>query len=297
MTDTPPLKVDIPCPVCRSIDYRTMYPDTLGEKMPEFGYDFSPKHTNSYRVVRCASCEHVYCSPLPVNLYESYIDVRDEEYLRNRQQRVDTAKRVVTVIRRYKQGGQLLDVGCATGDFLDVANNYFQGEGLELSRWAADISTAKGLIIHRQRLSKFRVEGQYDVVTLWGVIEHFEDPSLEIGEIRRLLRPGGIVCLWTGDVDSVLPRVLGRRWWYFQGQHIQYFSKRSINRLFADKGFMLKEMHTYPYVMTLKSLAKSLSRYKVIGKLAKLLFDNSGIGEWRVTFKLPGEMLAIYEKV
>ena len=289
-------KVEIPCPVCRSGEYRIMYPDTLGSRLPEFGYDFSPSHTHSYRVLRCRSCRHAYCSPMPANLFENYVSVRDEEYLKNRQQRIDTGERVVSIIRKFKQSGYLLDVGCATGDFLCVASSHFKVEGLELSNWAADIAAEKGFVIHRKRLSALRADGHYDVVTLWGVIEHFEDPAMEIGEIHRLLRAGGIVCLWTGDVDSMLSRLLGRRWWYFQGQHIQYFSRKSIDRLFADHGFVPRAMRTYPYVMTLRSLAKSLGRYRVIGAVARALFDNSRIGEWKVTFSLPGEMLAIYEK-
>ena len=265
--------------------------------MPDFGYDFGPGHTDTYRVVRCAACRHAYCSPLPENLYANYAGVRDEAYLKNRPQRIDTAARVIQLIRRYKPGGRLLDVGCATGDFLTVAGGHFQVEGLELSDWAAEIAQRSGFLTHRSRLSELAGSDLYDVVTLWGVIEHFEDPVLEVREIRRLLRPGGIVCLWTGDLDSWLARALGRRWWYFQGQHIQYFSRRSIDKLFAQQGFRPLAMRTYPYVMSMRSLAKSLGRYRMLGALAKTLLDNARIGAWKITFRLPGEMFAIYAKV
>ena len=290
-------KVDVPCPVCKSVKYRVMYPDTLGERLPEFGYDFSPRHNDSYQVVRCEGCGHAYCSPVPKDIDGNYADVEDPEYLKNSRQRINTAEKVVPVIRRFKPAGTLLDVGCATGDFLGVASRYFAVEGLELSNWAAQIASRGGFTVHRMRLSDLRTDARYDAVTLWGVIEHFDDPGLEIGEIHRLLRPGGVVCLWTGDVDSMLSRLLGRRWWYVQGQHIQLFSRRSIDKLFVDRGFARRAMLTYPYVMTLRSLAKSLGRYRILGAAARALLDNATVGEWKVTFRLPGEMLAIYEKI
>jgi SAM-dependent methyltransferase len=290
-------KNEIPCPVCESREYHVLYPDTLGNRLPDFGYDFGPSHRDSYRTVRCDSCGHGYASPLPADIYASYVDVEDETYMRNRTQRVQTAEKVLPVLKRLKPNGRLLDVGCATGDFLDVAGRTYEVEGLELSSWAADVASAKGLQIHRKRLGDMDGSGRYDVVSLWGVIEHFERPRLEIQEINRLLKPGGILALWTGNMDSPLARFLGKRWWYIQGQHIQVFTMKSLEKLMEEHGFVRQNMGWYPYVMSLRSLAKSLSRYRGIGAISKLLFDNGIVGELKLTLKLPGEMFAVFEKV
>ncbi|MBS1227015.1 MAG: methyltransferase family protein [Proteobacteria bacterium] len=290
-------KHHIPCPICGSADCHELYPDTLGDRLPDFDYDFSPSHRQSFRTVRCEHCGHGYSSPLPADLYANYVDVEDKEYMRNREQRRMTAVKVLSVIRRFKPGGALLDVGCATGDFLDVARESYDAEGLELSKWAADVASRTGAHIYRQRLSDMPENERYDVVTLWGVIEHFETPQVEIAGINRLLKYGGLLCLWTGDLDSWVARFLGKRWWYVQGQHIQMFTMHSLEKLMQENGFVKKEMSRYPYVMSLRSIAKSLSRYKAIGTLASLLLDNSLLGDVRITLKLPGEMFGIFEKV
>ena len=233
---------EFPCPVCGAVDYQELYPDKLGNGLPKFGYDFSPRHSDHYRVVRCAHCQHAYCSPRPANLYRSYLDVQDAEYLRNEAQRVATYEKTIDTIRRFKPQGKLLDVGCASGDFLAVARRNYGVEGLELSRWAAALARERGYAVHACRLSELLQSTLYDVVTMWGVIEHFEFPRHELAEIRRLLTPHGLVCLWTGDIDSLPSRLLGSKWWYVQGQHIQFFSLRSLDGLFASAGFFVLVM-------------------------------------------------------
>jgi 2-polyprenyl-3-methyl-5-hydroxy-6-metoxy-1,4-benzoquinol methylase len=86
------------------------------------------------------------------------------------------------------------------------------------------------LIVHTEYLDSLEKKKpeHYDVVSLLGVIEHFADPLKELKHIRGLMKPDGVVVIWTGDVNSITSRVLGRKWWYWQGQHIQYFTHESL---------------------------------------------------------------------
>lgn len=288
--------VELDCPVCGSKRSTTVYPDTLGDALPEFGYDFGPRHCAHYRVVRCPDCSHAYCSPRHPDIFRNYVDVEDHAYLKNQEQRIATATRVVSAISRYKAGGRLLDIGCSTGDFLDLARNSYAVEGLELSGWAADTAERRGLTAHRCTLEEFKPGAPYDVITLWGVIEHFEFPARELANLNRLLEPGGLVCLWTGDFDSVFSKMLGERWWYIQGQHIQYFTRRSIERLFRSHGFSLVSRSRYPYVMSFNAIAKSLARYPGIGRIFAALVSLLGIGHRQITIRIPGEMFLIFRK-
>ena len=296
MTPTETELTEFPCPICNSTEHRVLYPDTLGSQLPEFGYDFSPRHSDHYRVVRCRHCRHAYCSPRSVDLHRSYVDVEDREYLKNEAQRVATARKVLEVIRRFKSAGRLLDVGCAPGDFLDVAKQYYEAEGLELSQWSARIAMQSGHIIHTCRLSELQPPVSYAIITMWGVIEHFEFPAVEITEIHRLLKDKGIVCLWTGNIDSLPSRLLGAKWWYIQGQHIQFFSRESLDKLFQDHGFTRLYLGRYPYIMSLPSVAKSLARYPFLGVIAQGLFGRQKFENLRITFRLPGELFAIFQK-
>jgi len=286
----------IPCPICSSRRFKVKYLDTLGSEMPCFDYDFRPAHTNTYRIVKCLDCGHGYSSPRPERLWEHYQATEDMVYLRNQSQRVATARKVMQRLLRSISKGRLLDVGCATGDFLTIAQEHFRVEGVELSKWSADIARSRGLVIHNCELANLETSEPYDVVTLWGVIEHFEDPVIEIKNIARLMRSGGIICLWTGDFESYLSKFLGKKWWWVQGQHINLFSKRSLRKLFSDHGYEVVEMRIYPYVMTIESISRSLGRYPFITKMTKFLLTTKLLADKKITLKLPGEIFAIFRK-
>jgi len=229
-------------------------------------------------------------------MFRNDVDVVDYAYLKNQEQRIATAMRVIAKISGFKSHGRLLDIGCSTGDFLLVAGKVYAVEGLELSDWAADAAEGRGLTIHRKQLAEFEPGAPYDLITLRGVIEHFEFPVQELANVSRLLKPGGLVCLWTGDSDSAFSKLLGERWWYILGQHIQYFTRRSIERLFLGQGYSLISSSYYPYVMSLNTIAKSLARYPSIERIFKGFITRLGIGYWNITIRLPGEMFLIFRK-
>jgi 2-polyprenyl-3-methyl-5-hydroxy-6-metoxy-1,4-benzoquinol methylase len=284
------------CPVCGSKNQKTLYPDTLGDDLPPFDYAFSPDHMRTYKVVKCQSCSHAFCIIPHKNLWENYQSVIDSEYLSRQDAHLLTAGKVTEVLTKFIDGGKLLDVGCATGDFLSVAQEHYSVEGLELSQWSSEIAKKRGFKIHTCTINELPSDAKFDIVTLWGVIEHFESPKAEIEKISSILKPGGYVCLWTGDIDSWLARLLGKNWWYIQGQHIQFFSKKSLNRLFSDTGFKNVTIEKYPFTTNLNSLSKSLFRYKRLKTISRIILENRLTRHKRITLKLPGEMLAIYRR-
>jgi predicted TPR repeat methyltransferase len=237
----------------------------------------------------------VFCWPVPSSISDEYSDVVDEEYLRHRDSRVFAASACLDTITRYVSTGRLLDVGCATGDFLAVARDrHYVAEGLELSAWSASIARGRGLTIYDQPLVSLaeQMPGAFDVATLWGVIEHFAHPADEMARLASLLKPGGLLALWTGDVDSITSRLLGRRWWYWQGQHIQYFSKRSMQRLVRDVGLEMVGIRLYPFGATHQTISNSLGRY-VLGPLIEpiLTLPFRLRPAWHLL--LPGEMFVL----
>ena len=290
--------VSIPCPVCDAGAFKVLFPDRLGANSPVFGYKWTPEIRKTYRIVRCDACGHVYCSPRLADMYEDYKEVIDEGYLLNEDLRVRTARNVIGTIRKFAPGGLLLDVGCSTGDFLHAARDSHEVEGLELSAWASQFAAKRGLKIHVKKLEEMKgADGAYDVITLWGVIEHLEWPKREMRHVNRLLKKGGIACFWTGDSDSFWARLLGRHWWYLMGQHIHYFNWRSMDRLLADAGFERVHKGVYPYVISFAYLGIGLSRYPGIGSVARFLFRILGLGKKSFVLMKSDEMFGIYRKV
>lgn len=285
------------CPVCGSLDQELLYDDMLGDDMPSFDYNFSPENSRPYQVMKCRSCTHAFSIVPHEDLWKNYQNVIDNEYLTRQNERIMTARDVVGVLRKVKSYGKLLDVGCATGDFLSVAQHSYDVEGLELSRWSSNIARERGFRIYNCRLDKLPKSKMYDIVTLWGVIEHFESPRGEVRNMFNHLNPGGVVCLWTGDVNSWVSRMLGRKWWYVKGEHIQLFTRESLCRLFTNNGFDLVSVENYPWHTDLRSVGKSLMRYPLISKTFGWALKHSLLAGRSVRIMLPGEMYAIFRKV
>jgi len=287
------------CPICNSSDVVQLYPANIELSKLSFTYTKTPDSNKTFRVVRCISCTHVFCSPISKNIYKNYEDVVDHEYLNYMDSLRISARLVLPIIAKNKSQGRMLDVGCATGEFLTVAKDFgYSVEGLELSKWSSRIARKKGLRVYTESLESLakRFPGRFDVITLFGVIEHFESPLEEISYINKLLTPNGLLVIWTGDINSISSKVLGRRWWYWQGQHIQYFSHKSLNVLSKACGFKHITTKIYPFVATYGLMNNYLGRYyfrSYLMKFLKPVFFLKSI--W--VLRLPGEMLWIGRKV
>ncbi len=286
------------CPVCYSENTQELYPSNIDLKKLSFTYVKTPNSGKTFRAVKCLECSHVFCSPLPKDMFKNYKDVIDQEYLNYLVSISISAAKILPHIKNYVSSGTILDVGCATGEFLSVSKKFgYKVEGLELSRWSSEIARKKGITIHRERLKELSKNSRrkYEVITLFGVIEHFELPREEMGYISKLLKPGGILVIWTGDINSLPSKLLTRNWWYWQGQHIQYFTEKSLNLLAENSGIKHLETKTFPFVATRDLLDNSLSRYslrKFIMRVVDPFFKLRPT--W--TFYIPGEMLWIGRK-
>lgn len=285
-----------PCPVCGSGEVHHWHQAEIQDAAQvSFSYTFSPHHNRTFQVRRCRACTHAYCFPIPENLAEHYRDVIDEEYLRHEISRILSADAVLGTVRRHGSCGRLLDVGCATGDLLVAAKRLgFEAEGLELSDWSSEVARQRGFKVHQGYLETLARQspGAYDVITLMGVIEHFAAPRAEMAHLSSLLKAGGVLVIWTGDVDSILSRILGRKWWYWQGQHIQYFTHRSLARLVAEAGLEVVATRRFPFAATMGTIANSLRRYRghrLMVELARPFFALKPV--WFL--RLPGEMLLL----
>ena len=284
----------IPCNLCGSTDYEVLYSDELEMKAATVDYNFCPDTRKTYQIVKCPKCGIIYTNPMP-SIETSYHDTKDETYLRSKKQRVRTAEHLMKKILCYKSGGRLLDVGCSTGIQLDAASKHFDVEGIELSHWAYREASSRHKV-HNVTLSELDLCEQFDVVTLIGVIEHFEDPVRELQLIHRALKPGGLFVIYTGDVDAWLPRLLGKKWWWYQGMHVFYFSLKTCKAMLDKCGFKVIRNGMHCSYFEVYSLGNSLKRYK-LGLLLNPLFNLPGIKNLMIPVKLSGEMLLFATKV
>ncbi|GFK92955.1 27-O-demethylrifamycin SV methyltransferase [Fundidesulfovibrio magnetotacticus] len=106
----------------------------------------------------------------------------------------------LATLARFKPRGRLLDIGCAFGHFLAAAGDAYERYGLDVSPDAVERARAEHGGSIRFEVRDFAAQdvpypGTFDVVTMFNVIEHFEDPAPVLARLASFLSPGGIVFL------------------------------------------------------------------------------------------------------
>lgn len=85
-------------------------------------------------------------------------------------------------------------------------------------------------------------------MTLFEVIEHVDDPIGLLWACYRVLRPGGVLVIGTGNTDSWTRSMLQQRWDFFDlrqhGGHISFFCPRSMEALATRTGFQIRKVNT-----------------------------------------------------
>lgn len=148
--------------------------------------------------------------------------------------------KAATMAGNTPAGMQLLDVGCSSGALLRVAADIgFTVRGVEPAAKAADTARGMGFDVFPGLLQEAGFDADsFDIVTLFEVIEHLLDPIEVVTEIARILKPGGLLVIGTGNADSWTVQALGAKWEYFDirshGGHISFYTPASM-RLLADK--------------------------------------------------------------
>jgi len=274
---------------------------------------------DGFHIVRCRQCGLVYVNPryreeflqgiytkeyydhdgiqngLEFFGYDNYL--ADEENIK-----ITFAKRLKT-IERYVAQGRLLDIGCATGFFLDLARSEgWEVAGTEVSDFGARLARERfDLDVCLGTLKELRFDaGAFDVVTMWDVIEHVVDPLGELEEVWRILGDGGLLSLITPDVGSLVARVLGSRWEEFRRvrEHIYFFSRRTMTEMLRKAGFEVLRMESADKVFYLGPAMHRLKYYTWDGAItnaAANLVYRLGLDKVRININ-PFTKMAVYAR-
>lgn len=259
------------CNLCSSTFYRIVYKIGGQVTSPSNVYKITEDRVNlsSLTIVRCLKCGLVYINPQEriKKIYFMYRNMEDESYLREENGRRQAARIVLKKISRYISQGKILDIGCATGFLLDEAQKQnWEAYGIELSRWAVNFARDKlHLDIFEGTLKKARFPYNYfDAVVMLDSIEHLTNPLETFKEIRRILKPNGILCVSTPDIDSFLSRILGARWWGIKHSHLYYFSKRTLTKMLGVAGFSVIKYDSHIRVFSIDYWSLRLKNYSTL---------------------------------
>ena len=266
---------------------------------------------NGYRFHRCRSCGLLFVWPLPTGNLEIYSEdyfagaqggFGYVDYDRDKSAMADTFESYLDRLAgRHPQLGELLDVGAATGFFLDLARTRgWRTCGVEPSKYASLAATEKGLTVYRGVVEELDLpDASFDVITMWDVIEHVNNPDASLAAAYGLLRPEGTLALNTPDVGSFLARLLGLRWHLVvPPEHLVLFSAESLRKLLEDNGFTVIGLHRIGKRFTIQYVLQTLARWQGLSMWRKAadLSRRSGFGNWGVPINLRDNMFVLARK-
>ena len=135
--------------------------------------------------------------------------------------------------------GKILDIGAGTGDFLIMAQkNGWKITGLEPSEKAKGIAMAKGVSFAEDLADM--PDHSTDVITMWHVLEHVPDVKAQITELKRILKPDGVIIIAVPNFKSYDAQHYGKFWAaYDVPRHLWHFSKTAIKMLFGKEDLEL----------------------------------------------------------
>jgi 2-polyprenyl-3-methyl-5-hydroxy-6-metoxy-1,4-benzoquinol methylase len=204
-------------------------------------------------------------------------------------------------IRKYVSGGKLLDAGAAYGYFLKVAEPYFEGEGIDVSNFAA-------MIAQREFNAQVKVgdienvdvpDGFFDVVVMWDIIEHTIRPLKSLKEVARILKPEGYLFVSTDDAANWLPKILGKHWWSLGApMHLCHFSKQGLTIACGRAGlgppifFSDPREYTFPEVIKHFGVSYESNFLKTLG----LTLEKSVMNKLAVHIARPEQFIAVIQK-
>lgn len=203
----------------------------------------------SWNLMKCQNCGLLFIDPQPSwdelsvhypKEYHAYLrkDSRITAFLRA----FGLRKRVNSILQRTSvHAGILLDVGCATGDFLHEfqALTSWNVLGLEIVPEAAALAKAKGIKIIEEELENAQLESSsFDVITLWDVLEHMADPARALQICFDCLKSGGLLVLKTPDPGAKEASMFKESWIGYEApQHLFGFPKEVLINKLKEVGF------------------------------------------------------------
>ena len=301
MKETPRTSLHGPvCYLCHSRNIKLRFPASQGSRstVSDIYCCTSFGHNKHGDIIECSDCGMVALKHVPQDneIEQIYKQVIDPLYTEEKENRYLTFNRVMKDIIKYDAHGKLLDIGCYCGYFLDVASKCgFEVQGLELSKWASDQAREHGHIVHTCTLADLDLEGDFDLVTMWDVIEHLSDPRAELREISRLLKKDGYLFLSTINIDSLVARLMGKRWPWLMDMHIYYFTPNTVTKILKEEGFRVLTIKNYTHYISSSYFIKKLEHIsrpaQTILKTLQLL-----IGEFKIPFNLGDNMMVIAKK-
>jgi SAM-dependent methyltransferase len=207
----------------------------------------------TFQIVQCNSCGFKFTNPRPDEsvLGEYY---KSEEYVSHSNTkkgfinstyqtvRKYTLLKKLQLISKYFKTGHILDIGCGTGEFLNTCKNAkWKTIGIEPDPDARKMAVDNyGLDVREESELKKLPDASFEVISMWHVLEHVPKLNERVEELKRLIKPNGIIIIAVPNCDSLDAKRYKENWAaYDVPRHLYHFTPRDIEALFRKHGLKM----------------------------------------------------------
>jgi len=253
------------CPICKSQRIKKQF------------------NVDGFKIDACCDCEVVFVRDImtPKTIERYYESSAADEFVYT-QENIFYLNYYYNKLKRKiyritgKTSGNLLDVGCSGGYFLDLMEGWNR-YGIEISGKEALIAKAKyGDNIVTDIIENYPIkESFFDVITLQDVLDHCIDPAAVIDICHKMLKPAGLIVIKVHDISCLYAGITGKSFYaIIPPFHLFYFSRKPLEFMLKKACFRNLEFEHIGHIIQLKTVFYRLSKgdhYSIFYKIYQLL--------------------------
>jgi 2-polyprenyl-3-methyl-5-hydroxy-6-metoxy-1,4-benzoquinol methylase len=208
-----------------------------------------------FTIVSCESCGLKFVNPRPdateIGKYYASPDYVSHGGKKNVLNFLYSQVRKFSIRKKYKlvktmaKGRKLLDIGCGTGEFLLYCKqNGFDVTGIEPGEKPRNFARESyKLDIYGEEELNNLVRPEFDVITLWHVLEHIHPLRERMNKIMEILKPGGFIIIAVPNSESWDAHYYGKFWAaYDLPRHLYHFSQETMQNLAHNHGLKVDQV-------------------------------------------------------
>ena len=237
------------CPICNS-----------NQRSPFLACVDNTVSRETFQIVQCNSCGFKYTNPRPEE-FELGKYYKSEDYVSHsntkkgfinstyQSVRKYTLLKKLQLISQYFKTGKILDIGCGTGEFLNTCKKAkWETFGIEPDQDARKMAVENyGLDVKGEGQLSVFPDASFDIISMWHVLEHVPRLNERIEDLKRLIKPNGIIIIAVPNCDSADAKTYKENWAaYDVPRHLYHFTPKDIELLF--KNHQLRLFKTLPMV-------------------------------------------------
>ncbi|MCY7291094.1 MAG: class I SAM-dependent methyltransferase [Ferruginibacter sp.] len=235
------------CPVCKSENIRELFA----------AEDYTVSH-EKFSVSECLNCTHLFTQNIPAqNEMGKYY--ASENYISHSDTQTGIINRLYHLVRKKtlngklqliqketnKKTGNILDIGCGTGAFLNAMNIAgWESTGLEPDETARKKAQDLYNIYPQPSAEIFNLPpNRYDAITMWHVLEHVHELHEYVEQLKNLITEKGSIFIAVPNYTSHDAQHYGNAWAAFDvPRHLYHFSPASMKKLVEQHGLTIKKI-------------------------------------------------------